>query len=186
MRKGGVGGAKTQEAGAKFEDQTTSDLLSTLLGEGWKVESKIHKNSNATPTAYVLKNQEQSSIEIYFKNGIHTEFFIPKGVDTKHYFSARLEPDTAIYSASTNVLTIIEKKQQTGSGSVAEKLQTCDYKMMYYKTLCAPLGIEVDLIWQLGEYFVNQESNLKSVFEYMLSKGSRYYFHRVPVGELRI
>ena len=69
---------------------------------------------------------------------------------------------------------------------MAEKLQTCDYKMMYYKTLCDPIGIKVDLIWQLGSYFFDQKDNLRSIFEYMLTKGSRYFFYEVPIKELKI
>jgi hypothetical protein len=57
---------------------------------------------------------------------------------------------------------------------------------MYYSTLCEPIGVKVDLIWQLGQYFVGQKENLRSVFEYMLSKGSCYYFLDIPIKELKI
>jgi hypothetical protein len=185
MRKGGIGGAKTQKAGEDFESHTLTNLINSLELGGYKVEA-VRKGSGAAPRGITLVNIDGSKIEMYFKAAVHKDFFQPRGVLTEKYFSARLEPDTAIFSEKTNTLTIIEKKQQSGAGSVAEKLQTCDYKMMYYSTLCEPIGVKVDLIWQLGSYFVGQRDNLRSVFEYMLSKGSRYYFLDIPVKDLKI
>jgi hypothetical protein len=184
MKKGGVGGAKTQKSGEAFENKTLVNLVKAFESGGFSVKSL--RSGRGSPRGITFQNSTGDCVELYFKAAIHKDFFEPRGIKTKEYFSARLEPDTAIFSEKTQTLTIIEKKQQIGSGSVAEKLQTCDYKMMYYKTLCDPIGIEVDLIWQLGSFFVDQKDNLRSVFEYMLTKGSRYFFHEVPIKELKI
>lgn len=185
MRRDGIGGAKTQKAGEAFESRTLTALISSLKIGGYTVKS-LRKGSGTSPRGITFKIKDKSIVEMYFKAAVHKDFFQPRGVLTEKYFSARLEPDTAIYSEKTNTLTIIEKKQQEGPGSVAEKLQTCDYKMMYYSTLCEPIAVKVDLIWQLGSYFVDQKESLRSVFEYMLSKGSRYYFLDIPIKELKI
>ena len=187
MKKGGFGGAKTQKAGADFETSTAEDLLEKLLLKGYKV-TKEHRLSGAKSTLHgvSMKSKRNSKIEIYYQDGIYRLFFEPRGIDWRDYYSGRLKPDSAIYSEDTKTLTIIEKKQQEGAGSVAEKLQTCDYKMQYYSNLVRGLGIKVELVWQLGKYFLDQEQNLKSVFEYMTSKGSRYYFLTIPVEELNI
>lgn len=185
MRKGGIGGARTQKSGEAFESHTLTALINSLKIGGYTVNS-LRKGSGASPRGITLVNKGGDKIELFFKAAVHKDFFQPRGVLTEKYFSARLEPDTAIFSEKTNTLTIIEKKQQSGAGSVAEKLQTCDYKMMYYSTLCEPIGVKVDLIWQLGSYFVDQKENLRSVFEYMLLKGSRYYFLDIPIKELKI
>ena len=184
MKKGGVGGSKTSKVGAEFEDSTYEILLNDFKDIGYSIKS-IRKG-NSTPRQISLINSKSNLIEIYFKAAIHKDFFEPRGVKSANYFSARLEPDTAIFSESTRTLTIIEKKQQTGSGSVAEKLQTCDFKMFYYTTLCKPLGFHVDLIWQLGSYFKEQETRLRSVFDYMKSKGSSYYFHKIPINVIKL
>ena len=184
MKKGGVGGAKTSKAGSDFEGTTYEVLLSDLQNKGFSVKATNYGAKNLRNLTLV--GPDSKTIEIYFKASIHKDFFEPRGIRSLDFFSARLEPDTAIFSHFTKTLTIIEKKQQTGTGSVAEKLQTCDYKLIYYKTLCAPLGIEVDLIWQLGEYFEEQQEQLQSVFKYMILKGSTYYFHKVPVEKLKI
>ena len=187
MKKGGIGGAKTQKAGADFEISTSADLLEKLVKQGYVIDSE-HKLTGANGTLHgvSLLSPKNKKLEIYYQDGIYKLFFEPRGVDWRKHFSARLKPDSAIYSEATNTLTIIEKKQQEGAGSVTEKLQTCDYKMMYYSKLVSGMSINVELVWQLGQYFVDQEANLKSVFEYMVSKGSRHYFLTIPLDELNI
>lgn len=184
MRKGGVGGALTAKAGSDFEDILFAKLANDFISHGFS-EIEIVRNGNSL-RSIKYNHSRIGQVEIYFKAAIHKLFFEPMGIKSSDYFSARLEPDTAIYSQRTRTLTIIEKKQQNTTGSVAEKLQTCDYKMRYYTTLSAPLDIEIDLIWQLGPYFEKQQKSLASVFEYMKSKGSRYFFGHIPFEELRI
>ncbi len=184
MKKGGVGGAHTQKAGQNFEDLTLKKLLNDLEIKGYQINNVIE--GNTSPRMITMKDNKSHEIQLFFKASLYKHFMEPKGIDYKKYFSMRLEPDTAIYSVEKKVLTIIEKKQQTGSGSVAEKLQTCDFKRRYYETLINPLGIEIDLVWQLGKYFLEQKDNLQSIFEYMLEKGSSYYFLEVPIDALRI
>ena len=186
MKKGGVGGAKTQKSGEEFEDKTLNEFLADLKTEGYLVTSVIHKKGNKNPSSIELEDGQHNRISLFFKAGLYTYFFEPQSIDYSKHFSLKLEPDTAIYSHKRRVLTIIEKKQQTGSGSVAEKLQTCDFKRMFYGTLCKELNIELDIVWQLGQYFEDTGENLQSVFEYMESKGSSYYFHKIPIKELRI
>lgn len=185
MRKGGSGGAKTYNVGEVFEDEKTSDLIAQLKNCGYLVLKEEFSKSNKIKFIEMIKN-ENKKIQLYFKSGIYQYFFTPQNINYKDYFSLRLEPDTAIYSPHRKVLTIIEKKQQTVSGSVAEKLQTCDFKQKYYETLCLPHGIEVDLVWQLGTYFKKREKSLKTVFEYMVEKKSKYYFDELPIAELRL
>ena len=173
MKKGGVGGALTAKSGSDFEDVLFAKLAEDLIANGFK-EIDIQRNGNSIRC---IK---------YFKASVHKLFFEPRGVFSADFYSARLEPDTAIFSEKTKTLTIIEKKQQNTTGSVAEKLQTCDFKMLYYTTLAKPLGIKVDLVWQLGPYFEKQQKGLRSVFEYMKIKGSRYFFGHIPLSELKI
>lgn len=187
MKKGGTGGSHTARAGSSFEIKTDEDLMHELNGQGYN-ETKVHQLSGSKSLIHgrTMELNTGETIEIYYKSGIYKLFFQPRGIDYRDHFSARLEPDTAIYSPQTNVLTIIEKKQMTTSGSVAEKLQTCDYKKVYYEKLVENLGIKVEIKWVLGKYFEDQQVQLKSVYEYMLSKGSTYYFHKLPVGDLKI
>ncbi len=184
MKKGGKGGAKTQKAGQNFEDATLKKLLEDLKSKGFTVDEILE--GNTSPRMITLVDSNSRKVQLFFKASLYKHFLEPRGIDYRKHFSMRLEPDTAIFSESAKVLTIVEKKQQTGTGSVAEKLQTCDFKKKYYETLCTPLGIEVDLVWQLGKYFLDQKDNLQSVFEYMLEKGSRYHFLELPIDTIRL
>lgn len=184
MKKGGVGGALTQKSGENFEKKTLSELVNLFIENGFFVEKVI--GDKLSPRSIKLKNKMGKDVDFYFKAAVHKDFFEPRNILSSKFFSARLEPDTAIFSNATNTLTIIEKKQQTTSGSVAEKLQTCDFKLRYYKTLCNPINVKVDLIWQLGSYFLSQQKNLQSVFDYMEEKGSRYFFTKIPFEAFKI
>ena len=187
MKKGGSGGAKTQKAGADFEFVTASKFESELVSRGFTV-LETHKLSgdNGPLHGITFEKPNKKKVEVFYQDGLYRLFFQPRNVKWQDFFSARLKPDTAIFSNDTNTLTIIEKKQQTGPGSVMEKLQTCDYKMLYYSTLANQIGVKVDIVWQLGSHFVEQQNGLKSVFEYMKSKGSRYFFLEIPPEELKI
>ncbi len=187
MKKGGTGGGHTARSGSSFEIVTDERLLSDLNLLGY-VETKIVQLSgmNGPIHGRVMTLSSGANIEIFYKAGIYKLFFEPRNINYKDYFSARLEPDTAIYSEEKGTLTIVEKKQMTGAGSVAEKLQTCDYKQNYYETLVKNLNINIEIKWILGQYFQDNASQLKSVYEYMLQKKSKYYFHSLPVNELTL
>ena len=186
MKKGGVGGAKTAKAGADFEVVSDNELLASLKNSGYE-QTILHGLNSSGNTPHALSMEKDGAkIDLFYKAGIYKYFFEPRGIDARKLFSARLEPDSAIYSHQKKVLTIIEKKQQTGAGSVAEKLQTCDYKKYYYEKLLAGTGVKLEIVWLLGEYFYRNRTGLASVFEYMESKGSRYYFINLPIEELAL
>jgi hypothetical protein len=185
MKRGGKGGSKASTSGSAYESATDDLLIASLESEGWFIKGELDAQK-ASKTFFMLESKHGNKIEIFYKRGIYRNFFAPRGVNYEDYFSARLEPDTAIFSESTNVLTVIEKKQQTKGGSVAEKLQTCHFKRKYYETLCKQIGVEVDLVWILGKHFQDNQDSLESVFDYMNENGSRYYFDSIPVSKLRL
>lgn len=187
MKRGGVGGAKTQKEGARFEESTAQGLINDLLVQGYQLVKETRaENGKGTLHGQTLQKSDGRTVELFYQDGIYKLFFEPNGIKWQEKHSQRLKPDTAIFSPETKVLTIIEKKQQSTEGSVAEKLQTCDYKIQYYKSLADPMNIRVELVWLLGQYFENKKDSLRSVFQYMESKGSRYYFKRIPVENISI
>lgn len=186
MKKGGVGGAKTAKEGADFEVSSDNQLISSLIDSGYQLTILHGLNSSGTTPHALTMEKNGAKIDIFYKAGIYKYFFEPKGIDARRIFSARLEPDSAIYSHQKKTLTIIEKKQQTGAGSVAEKLQTCDYKKYYYEKLLEGTGIKLEIVWLLGSYFYENKVGLASVFEYMENKGSKYYFEQIPVDKLSL
>lgn len=172
MKENGVGGANTQ-TGIVFEHKT--DLLDYLDNE---VEG------------YTVK-QVAIGHEIYFKNNLVAnsfrkhelyKFLDSQGIDWKKHLSKRLFPDDAIYVIKENTLFIIEIKFQNGSGSVDEKLQTCDYKRKQYQKLFAPLNYEVEYIYILNDWF--QQPQYKDTLDYIIDVRCKYYFEYLPLHHI--
>ncbi|KKQ20547.1 MAG: hypothetical protein US45_C0018G0010 [Candidatus Nomurabacteria bacterium GW2011_GWA1_37_20] len=117
-----------------------------------------------------------------FKKNALYKYLESKGLDYKRYISKKLLPDEAIYVIVNNTLFIIEIKFQKVSGSVDEKLQTCDFKRKQYSKLMAPLNIEVEYIYILNDWFRKPE--YKDVLDYVISAGCQFYFHYLPLQKL--
>jgi hypothetical protein len=186
MRKGGKGGNIASKSGADFELVTQDALIKDLVEYGFEIALAVKVDPNSNKYKYINLEKDKNKIEIYFQSHLYKYFFIPRGVNVKNIFSHSLHPDTAIYSERTKTLTIIEKKQQNVGGSVAEKLQTCDYKYYFYSRLCKPLNIEVQIVWQLGSYFEKNKKSLQSVFDYMTNKNNQLFFKNIDITRLSI
>ena len=76
----------------------------------------------------------------------------------------------------------IEMKSQEVTGSVDEKLQTCDFKKKQYKKLMSPLNIEVEYIYILNDWF--KKAQYKDTLDYVISVGCQYYFNYLPLQKL--
>jgi hypothetical protein len=88
-------------------------------------------------------------------------------------------PDEAILIIKDKTLYIIEMKFQEVTGSVDEKLQTCDFKNQQYKKLLAPLNISVKYAYVLNDWFKKKE--YKDVLDYVKSVGCYYFFEEIPL-----
>jgi hypothetical protein len=74
---------------------------------------------------------------------------------------------------------IIEKKFQSGSGSVDEKLQTCDFKKKQYSKLLSVVNLKVEYIYFLNDWFLRSEYD--DVKQYITEVGCQYYFDELPL-----
>jgi hypothetical protein len=161
------GGAKTNLNGLHFEGRT--DLLKAL---------------NDHPDFTVMGNQVFRDSEIvahyYEKHNLYNGFLKPAGINYKTILSKKLLPDGALLVGHT--IYIIEKKYQAGSGSVDEKLQTCDFKKKQYIKLFAPLKINVEYYYVLNDWFDKPEYN--DVFQYIESVGCKYFIEELPFNEI--
>jgi len=164
MIRGGVGGAKTL-TGLKFESRV--DL-----------KEVIKKIPGYTMTGTEVFFLGSKVAELYKKHALYKNLLKPQGIDYRTIISKKLLPDDAIYISNGKELFIVEIKFQAVSGSVDEKLQTCDFKNRQYRKLFDPLGISVKYVYVLNKWFEKPE--YKDVLEYVKSVGCYYFFYTIP------
>lgn len=167
MKEKGKGGGNTI-TGLNFEKEI--DILELLKKKsGYTVKNNIIFFENRE----VARSLRKHSLYKYLSN---------QGVDYKKIISKQLLPDEALYVIINNTLFVIEIKFQKVSGSVDEKLQTCDFKRKQYAKLMAPLNIEVEYIYILSDWF--RKPAYKDVLDYIISVGCQYYFGYLPLQKL--
>lgn len=164
MIKEGSGGKNTI-SGLVFEGK--SDLFYLIAKQkNYKV---IAKDKNIDYIYYKGSNIAQ----IFKKYGFY-QFLSFNKIDWKEIISKKLIPDNSLFVFSNNTIYIIEIKFQQVSGSVDEKLQTCDFKKKQYQKLLKKLNINIEYIYLLSNFF--KKPKYKDVLEYIESVGCKYYF----------
>ena len=96
--------------------------------------------------------------------------------------SRKLLPDNAIFVNQRQTLLIIKVKYQQVSGSVDDKLQTCDFKRKQYVKLVSPLDLKVDYVYVLNDWF--KDPSYKDVQDYIHSINCYYKFNELPMAWL--
>ena len=169
MIDGGKGGAKTNVHGLAFERRV--DLR--------KVFDKVEEYEVRENDLY-FKNKIVG--KFYKKYGLYSGLLKEKGIDASKRISKKLLPDETLLILKTNTLFIIEMKFQKVSGSVDEKLQTCDFKLKQYKKLFRNSGINVKYIYILNNWFKKPE--YKDTLDYIKSVDCDYYFNELKFSVL--
>ena len=165
------GGSKTNLNGLHFEQQTSLD--DALKDKGYSINKK----------GEVYKGEQKIGISAP-KYELYKRILEPKGVDYTERISKKMLPDEAFYNILNSTVYIIEKKFQNGSGSVDEKIQTCDFKKKQYTKLFKGLNIKVEYIYVLNNWFKN--SKYKDELDYIISVGCRYYYNEIPIKFLNL
>lgn len=161
------GGAQTNVNGLEFEART--NLLEAL-----------NNHANIIVEGNVVLKDGVEVAQYFEKHGIYKHVLKPQGVNYTELISKKLLPDGALIVERT--IYIIEKKFQNGSGSVDEKLQTCDFKRKQYVKLFSPLSLNVQFYYVLNDWF-NQPRN-RDVFDYIRSVGCDYFFEEIPLNRI--
>jgi hypothetical protein len=173
VKKGGTGGARTL-TGLNFEKKV--DL--------YKILSRI-------PGYRVERSKVRAGVDVYFKGELVARcfrkyefyrFLEENNVDWRKIISRRLLPDDALLVIVRDTLFIIEVKFQQTEGSVDEKLQTCDFKRKQYQRLVTPLGLRVEYVYVLSDWF--KQARYKDVLEYIQSVNCHYKFNELPLSWL--
>lgn len=169
MIRGGKGGTKTSASGLRFESRITlKNAFNSLKGYNIS-EDKIYFEGKKVA-------------ELYQKHKLYKNLLEPNNIDYSEIISKKLVPDDAIFIIKDKTLYIIEIKFQAVTGSVDEKLQTCDFKNKQYQKLLAPLGISVKYVYILNDWFKKEQ--YKDVLEYVKSVSCYYFFYELPLSFL--
>jgi hypothetical protein len=164
MKTGGKGGALTK-SGLSFEKR--ADLVAAISNvPGFSVRG--HE---------ILKNDEVVAVNC--RKQLLYKFLQEQKVDYANILSKKLLPDEAIYVPAQKKLYIIEMKFQNVAGSVDEKLQTCDFKKKQYQKLFEEMGVTVEYIYILNDWFLRKE--YRDVLNYIQSVGCQYYFNTLDL-----
>lgn len=173
MKHKGFGGANTL-TGLNFEREVDfQDLLAAKLGYEIKpLSGKAGKG--------VFHNGQL--VARCFRKHDFYRFLEEEGVDWKAKVSKRLLPDDALLVIVRETLFIIEVKYQQVAGSVDEKLQTCDFKRKQYVKLVAGLGLKVEYVYVLNDWF--KDPAYQDTLDYIHSVNCHYKFGALPLAWL--
>jgi len=173
MKEGGLGGATTL-TGLKFERKVD---FQKLLGDipGYNIKKIPGK---AGMGVFFLDNL----VARCFRKHDFYQFLTESGVGWKSILSKKLLPDDALLVIVRETLYIIEVKYQQVAGSVDEKLQTCDFKRKQYVKLVSPIGLKVEYVYVLSDWFKKPE--YKDVLDYIHSVNCHYRFNELPLAWL--
>lgn len=171
------GGAKTNLNGLHFE--RISELKDIFISSS---EFEVRGDD------IFRKGKNKKVATLFQKHSLYKKLLKPNRIDYSKYISKKLLPDDAILvygnGEAKPTLYIIEKKFQNGSGSVDEKLQTCDFKKKQYTKLLSPLNIRVEYCYFLCDWFLREE--YRDVKEYINSVHYHYFFDSIPLSFLNI
>lgn len=173
MKKNGFGGYKTT-SGLNFEEKTD-----------------LHKLLSKIPGYKLKKINDKAGLDVYFEGELVARLFRKyefyrfldeNNIEWKKIISKKLLPDDSILVIVRDTLFIIEVKYQQVTGSVDEKLQTCDFKRKQYQKLVASLGLLVEYVYVLNDWFKKPE--YKDVLDYIQSVHCHYKFNEIPLSWL--
>lgn len=169
MRAGGTGGSATR-TGLVFEERVSLEKLFRGL------------------PGYRVVDGEQAGLDVIyagrpvarlFKGYRFYDYLAESGIDWRQVVSKRLLPDGALLVIVRDTLFIVEVKFQRVAGTVDEKLQTCDFKRKQYAKLTRPLGLKVEYVYVLSDWF--KKSQYRDTLDYISSMNCRYLFNEIPL-----
>jgi hypothetical protein len=173
MKTGGKGGELTL-TGLRFERNVDFQrLLSSIPGYS------IRQIPDKAGMGVFF---EDKLVARCFKKHDFYKYLTESGVDWRSILSKQLLPDDALLVIAHGSLFIIEVKYQQVAGSVDEKIQTCDFKRKQYLRLVAPLGLKVEYVYVLNDWFKKPE--YKDVLDYINSVSCHYKFNELPLSWL--
>lgn len=172
MKKGGGQGSSTL-TGIRFERKV--DLATRFK------EMQGYEVINSTKAGLTILYKGEIVGRMLPKHDFY-RYLKEEGVNWKDIISKKLLPDNALLVIVRETLFIIEVKYQQTGGSVDEKLQTCDFKRKQYIKLTHSLGLRVEYVYLLSDWFSNP--GYRDALDYILSVNCHYKFGEIPLSWL--
>ena len=174
------GGSRTNLNGLIFEGRT--DLIESMKNN----ENFFLKKISDLKRTYGVKFKDKE-IGLYTeKNEFYSFFLKNEEVDWKKIVSKKYLPDAVLINKRNRTIYIIEKKFQSGSGSVDEKLQTCDFKKKIYSKIVKKCknNYKTEYYYLLNSWFKRNE--YEDVKDYITNVGCKYFINEIEFRELGI
>ena len=147
----GAGGSNTNKNGLLYESKTSLD---THYEYSKQINGFTVVKFNTSPTEFVTASKTQ--FFKYMKDEMNKEIAPAHGCQ---------RPDECFINNDKKIVFIIEKKFQSGHGSVCEKIQTPDFKVWQYQRLFP--NYKIVYIYCLSSWF---REKCKSELEYLMYK----------------
>ena len=160
------GGARTNENGLGFEGRVS------LVDAINRHDSMFVRDGNI-----FLRGEQVGRYRE--KHSFYKEFLEDLNVDWRRRISKKYLPDAVIINDSEKVVFVVEKKYQSGSGSVDEKLQTCDFKRKIYQQLLEETEYDVEYYYLLNSWYERPEYD--DVKKYIKSVGCDYFIDSIEL-----
>ena len=160
------GGALTTAHGLKFEQDTR--LADAFIKNGDTITKKNEVVRNGVVIGMLAP-----------KGKLYSKFLEPRGVDWTRRISRKMLPDEVFINHDAKIVFIIEKKFQKQTGSVDEKLQTCEFKKQQYTKLIKPTGYTVEYLYVCNDFFKNPV--YRDMMAYIEKKKCHIFFNEVPL-----
>jgi hypothetical protein len=173
MKKGGIGGGKTI-TGLDFEKKVDFQYLLSEI-DGYDIRQI---QGNVGKGVFF----DDLLVARCFKKHDFYKYLSEENISWEALISKRLLPDDALLVIVRDTLFIIEVKYQQVNGSVDEKLQTCDFKRKQYLKLVSQLGLKVEYVYVLNDWF--KQPGYKDVLDYIHSVNCHYKFNELPLSWL--
>lgn len=122
MKKGGTGGANTNANGLSFESKTDlATAIQTDLSNKYKLTEMQFANKSTAKAYTVTRLSDNKDIGIITQqNRFYDVMKAHYGLDNANY--KKWKPDEVFFNFEANTVFIVEKKWQSGQGSVDEKI----------------------------------------------------------------
>ena len=173
MKTGGLGGTNT------------------LTGLNFESKADFQKLLGKIPGYSIAKIPGKAGMGVFFEGELVARCFKKHDfyrfldefkVDWQNILSRKLLPDDAMLVIVRDTFFIIEVKYQQVADEVDEELMLCDFKRKQYLKLVAPLGLKVEYVYVLNDWFKKPE--YKDVLAYIHSVNCHYKFNELPLAWL--